>query len=339
MTLEVATYINDLQPVNPPGTDPTSQGDDHLRLIKQVLPNQFPGATRAWAVPSVSSFSTSPVTVTKPMDGSTLFISTTGGATVINLPTLVAGDAGWSVGLYKTTADVNPMFVTPPSGNVVSGGYTVTKARRCIPGVRIACIWTGTQFFVSRAGSAPISCMLDFYGTTLPAGYEWPSGQTLASVATNYPEYNAVVGSGLTPDMRGRAGLALDNLGGTAAGRLPNGFISGSVLGGVGGVDAAVITSAQMPSHQHAVFLHDPQHNHTLQITNSSTTGNDVRATGGNAIGGVLGSQTSSTQTTGVTIGSVNGVANDNQTAAVGSGAIRGNLQPSIMIGKILVVE
>lgn len=41
MALESATYINDLAAANPVGTDPKSQGDDHIRLIKQVLKNSF----------------------------------------------------------------------------------------------------------------------------------------------------------------------------------------------------------------------------------------------------------------------------------------------------------
>ena len=42
MGLESATYIEDLVQTNPLGTDGKSQGDNHLRLIKQVLKNQFP---------------------------------------------------------------------------------------------------------------------------------------------------------------------------------------------------------------------------------------------------------------------------------------------------------
>lgn len=41
MALELATYLNDLAAANPVGTDPKSQGDDHIRLIKQVLKNSF----------------------------------------------------------------------------------------------------------------------------------------------------------------------------------------------------------------------------------------------------------------------------------------------------------
>lgn len=42
MALEVATYINQLNPANPVGTDPLTQADDHFRLIKTVIKNTFP---------------------------------------------------------------------------------------------------------------------------------------------------------------------------------------------------------------------------------------------------------------------------------------------------------
>ncbi|WP_310606724.1 phage baseplate protein [Buttiauxella brennerae] len=42
MPLETALYIDTLQPDWPLGTDPESQGDDHLRMIKKVLKNTFP---------------------------------------------------------------------------------------------------------------------------------------------------------------------------------------------------------------------------------------------------------------------------------------------------------
>lgn len=37
MALENATKISELVPANPPGADPKSQGDDHLRMIKTCL--------------------------------------------------------------------------------------------------------------------------------------------------------------------------------------------------------------------------------------------------------------------------------------------------------------
>ena len=41
MALETATYISQLVGTNPTSSDPVSQGDDHLRLIKDVLQAQF----------------------------------------------------------------------------------------------------------------------------------------------------------------------------------------------------------------------------------------------------------------------------------------------------------
>jgi hypothetical protein len=41
MGLETATYISQLVATNPTSSDPVSQGDDHLRLIKDVLQLQF----------------------------------------------------------------------------------------------------------------------------------------------------------------------------------------------------------------------------------------------------------------------------------------------------------
>jgi len=52
MGLESATYISELDSANPTATDPISQGDDHLRLIKAVLKNQFSGLSGTTAVTS-----------------------------------------------------------------------------------------------------------------------------------------------------------------------------------------------------------------------------------------------------------------------------------------------
>jgi hypothetical protein len=42
MALETGTYISDLVATNPLSSDPKSQGDDHLRLIKKTIKNTFP---------------------------------------------------------------------------------------------------------------------------------------------------------------------------------------------------------------------------------------------------------------------------------------------------------
>jgi len=47
MALESTTYIDGLVTTNPTGTDPRSQGDDHLRLIKSTLRSTFPNVAGA----------------------------------------------------------------------------------------------------------------------------------------------------------------------------------------------------------------------------------------------------------------------------------------------------
>ena len=50
MSLETATYLNQLVATNPPGTDDYRTADDHIRLIKSVLLATFPNITGAVTV-------------------------------------------------------------------------------------------------------------------------------------------------------------------------------------------------------------------------------------------------------------------------------------------------
>lgn len=50
MALESATYINGLVTTNPPGSDPLSDADGHLRLLKSTIKTTFPNITGAVTV-------------------------------------------------------------------------------------------------------------------------------------------------------------------------------------------------------------------------------------------------------------------------------------------------
>jgi hypothetical protein len=52
MPLETGTQIGDLDPANPPGTDPLSQADDHLRLIKTCVQGSLGDMEALWAIPT-----------------------------------------------------------------------------------------------------------------------------------------------------------------------------------------------------------------------------------------------------------------------------------------------
>lgn len=325
MTVEVATYINDLQPVNPTSTDQVSQGDDHLRLIKQVLQNTLLNATRAFAIPGVFSFSTS-ATLTRSNGEGTNYIATTGGAVTITLPTLTAADAGWKCHFIKTTSDANPVFIKAALGSVSSGGYSVTQARRCITGARSTAVWDGSNWFITRVLALPIGSLLSYFSATLPAGYEWPNGQTLVSAATNYQEYNVANGSGVTPDVRGYAELALDNLGGAAAGHLPTTYIAATTLGAVGGVDHAALATANLPPYTPSG-----------SVSTSTTINNGNLAVQSNpgiaAAGGINMTGTQALTLTASSSSSFSGNAQG------GTSSPFSLLQPSIMLGKLLIVE
>lgn len=335
MGVESATFINDFDTSLPTSTDLRSQGDDHLRLVKTVLKNSIGGSTRQYQIPG-TLVKTTDYAVVKADGNSVIYVSTAGGVVNITMPSLTAGDAGWQVHVIKTNSGASPVFILPNAGTLNSGGFSgLAKARRSIPGVRCTAIWDGSGWFVTRAMALPPGTMFDFDGSTLPAGYEWPNGQTLASAAANYPEYNAQIGSGLTRDLRGRTSFGFDTMGGVASGRLAAGFLNGTVVGNTGGFDGITLDNTTIPNHQHDVFLRDQGHTHGY-------TRNQAFGASGSGVGIDGASNLAATTAlafTGITIGSVNGVANDNKTALLGGGLAHNNLPPGIILSKILLVE
>lgn len=64
MALETGNWVGDLDPANPPGGDPKSMGDDHLRLIKKSLRDSFAGFTGAVLVTGVDGGAINAYTLT-----------------------------------------------------------------------------------------------------------------------------------------------------------------------------------------------------------------------------------------------------------------------------------
>jgi hypothetical protein len=126
------------------------------------------------------------------------------------------------------------------------------------------------------------------------------------------------------PDGRGRSLSGLDDMGNSAAGRLTATYfgasggcsgVLGTTLGAACGGETAALTSmTQVPSHQHNVYLKDPGHTHTaLQASQTRNDGTSVAS-----LFAFATVQATSSSLTGMTIGSVNGTANDNLTTAAG---------------------
>jgi microcystin-dependent protein len=197
---------------------------------------------------------------------------------------------------------------------------------------------------------------LGYWGATAPAGWVLASGRTIGSAASGAAERaNAdtaalfallwgsttntalpiqdAAGSASTrgasaaadfaankrlplPDLRGRLGIGLDNMGGTAAGRMTAAGLGFDAIaaGSSGGVQSVALTTAQMPAHNHAVT--DPGHTHGHNANVSGTQGSS--GTGGSAIFALYGAASISAAFTGISI--------QNN----GSGGVHSNVQPSI---------
>lgn len=114
MTVETATYLDDLVATNPADSDPVSEGAAHLRLLKEVLQATFPGVTGA-------------VTATH----------TEINATEGRLDTLESNRA------RKDIAETFASNVSVTGNVAVTGNLTVTGTNNLIPAGIIA-MWSGS---------------------------------------------------------------------------------------------------------------------------------------------------------------------------------------------------
>lgn len=319
MSLETATFIDDLDANNPVGTDTKSQGDDHLRLVKSVLKNSIKRVTRAFYVPG-TVHKTANYIVVAADDNKTITCDTTSAFT-LTLPTLGASDAGWCIYVLKTSADANPVWIAPPSGTI--NGFS--KVRRAVSYSLVKVLWNGGAFYASRSFGVPIGSVIDCHGTSLASGCLWPDGTTFT--AADYVELNSVLGGNTKPDYRGRSASGLDNLGGSSANRLQNGVFSATrhTLGAAGGADTHTLASSEIPSHLHTQTGQQP----TLTFNS-----NEVQDTGGGA----------STVTTILASGGTTTVelvadATPGNTGSTGGGGSHNNMGPTILSNKMLVTE
>jgi len=187
------------------------------------------------------------------------------------------------------------------------------------------------QGFTVNPYMIPIGGLLDYCGTTAPnSSFVLPAGQAISrtTYATLFSLVGTTFGSGdgsttfNVPDLRGRVAAGLDNLNGSAAGRIgtvvtDNGTIVGTTLGSSGGQSTHVQTIAEMAQHTPSG---------SVSITNTT----EVVLTDG-----TLGLQTgSSPWFRGLSAG-VTATFTGN---AVGSSSAMAWLQPTILLGKILRV-
>ena len=155
----------------------------------------------------------------------------------------------------------------------------------------------------------PIGAIVDFAGTSAPAGWLLCFGQAVSRddyadlfeiIGTVYGVGDAATTFNL-PDLRGRVAAGKDDMGGTPASRLTSAWgPNGLVLGATGGLEHHTLTTNQIPSHTHSFSL--------------------VSGAGTAAIG-------IATPTYGVTAST---------TGTTGGGAAHPNVQPTVIVNKII---
>lgn len=110
--------------------------------------------------------------------------------------------------------------------------------------------------------SMPVGAIMDYAGASPPSGFLFCFGQEVsrtelpdlfAAIGTQYGAGNGTTTFNL-PDYRGRVGAGKDNMGGVPANRLTTaGAVNGIVLGATGGDQLHLLTVDEMPEHSHDV--------------------------------------------------------------------------------------
>lgn len=173
---------------------------------------------------------------------------------------------------------------------------------------------------IDSIANIPVGGIIDYGGTTLPAGYLWPAGQNVSrtTYAALFAAYSTTYGAGDgsttfgLPDLRGRVVAGQDDMNGSSANRLTgaSGGVDGDVLGASGGAETHTLTTAQLASHNH-------------------TFSRDVQGITGAILSGAGGTATYYAE--GLTY-----ISAATGTNSSGSGSAHNNVQPTFILNKII---
>lgn len=156
MPLEAASFVSGLVATNPPSGDLTSQGDDHLRLVKAVLQATFPNAGRAFYLPDLATKTANYSVLVG--DQNKIFLGdATAGAITFTLP-VVGLFAAFSIIVVKTDATANAVNLTPSAGTM-NGVASISLASQYNGAIAI---WTGSTWVVQKFASNTITGITTF---------------------------------------------------------------------------------------------------------------------------------------------------------------------------------
>lgn len=209
------------------------------------------------------------------------------------------------------------------------GGETIAVPR----GAPLDVVCDGTNWKFRNLGPCGIPHF--WYVSTMPAWvlactvapYLYMDGSTFSSAT--YPALAAFLGGTTLPDFRSFAPIPLDNMGGTAAGRIgtvvtSTGTIVGTTLGTSGGAPTHALTVAQLASHNHGGSTGtDGNHNHSYDRAESTL---NVASGGTGAADNVQTQRNTSSD------------GNHNHSiSGAGSNEAHNNMQPSKMAGLLVI--
>lgn len=126
MALETGSFISDLVSSNPPGTDGKDQGDDHLRLLKNVLQGSFPNSGRAYRIPVALAAKVAAYPIVVADENSLIQVDATAGVLTATLPTVASVDDGWTVTVMKSDASGNAVTVEGNGAETINGAANRT---------------------------------------------------------------------------------------------------------------------------------------------------------------------------------------------------------------------
>lgn len=174
MALETGNYINDLVITNPTSTDPKSQGDDQIRLLKTVLKETLNGFTGAILVTATDTGTATGhvLTPSTALVGYTPMLCLLYKAAVTNTGALTVNVSGLGVRSIKTMAGADPT-----AGDIVAG-YPMLL------------MYDGTNFvtlggseFLSKTGNQKLTGNFTVDGNELVTGTLGVTGKTTLNEA------------------------------------------------------------------------------------------------------------------------------------------------------------